>query len=61
MPPLFEYNCALCGSHIESVQKFESASPTCCGSFTSRLVSVPSVAVFLKDGTGAQRDDHARN
>jgi len=59
MPPLFEYNCALCGTHIESVQKFDSTAPQCCGSFTNRQVSVPGVAVIPRGGTGAQKDDYA--
>ncbi len=60
--PLYEFLCRLCGSRTEHIQHHDAPNPVCatttqCSTVPmNRLVSVPDIAVVLKDGTGAQKD-----
>ena len=58
--PLYEYQCTVCGSRIEKIQKFSDAPLTkCrqCGGKLERLLSSPSIQF---KGTGWYVTDYAK-
>lgn len=54
--PLYDYECPVCGTTAELIQKFDGAAPVCVGDdhavAMSRLVSAPRPAV-VRGGTNA--------
>ena len=50
---VYEFGCGSCKDVIEKIQSYDDPPPTCCGTETTRLISMPGAPVFIGTGTYA--------